>query len=540
MYAIALDVGTSGFRAQLIDLETKKVVKTSMTMKHPLPGGNVTDHLDFAISIGEDVAHRIIIDAVGKMIEGFDIDTLQISKMAVCGNPIQLSLFQNSEIRDLAYAGRNMQKRLGIEEIKRDARMFKATDIFQGTLNLDNCVIIIPPAIEHEIGADALAMMVETDFLEQEEPTLVTDYGTNAEMAIKIGSRIITGSAAAGPAIEGQGIDCGMLAGPGAITDVNPEDGFWRITVLDENMETVKGHLVDPITGTIHEKSDIVPDGITGTGLISILSLAMETGIIITPPKLKYGKIELGEGIEVSEEDIKEAGKAIGAIRAAQLTLIHESGIAYEDLESMYMSGASGTYVDPVKARKIGSCPDFTKRTVQFGNTSLALARDIVTENVKLDVLIELAGHIKADHLMMATSETFKRFYACELGYWTEGMSMEMYRKLLKMSKLPELPAPVEDPIIEKRVRKDISETGTDGVEVIEDIGETLEEMAVGCIMCHKCEKECPEKAIFIKSDGNFTAEYNTLKCLGTACKRCVSVCPVHAIDYKEITIAEE
>ncbi|KXS41025.1 MAG: putative metal-binding protein, partial [Methanolobus sp. T82-4] len=212
MYAIALDVGTSGFRAQLIDLETKKVVKTSMTMKHPLPGGNVTDHLDFAISIGEDVAHRIIIDAVGKMIEGFNIDTSQISKMAVCGNPIQLSLFQNSEIRDLAYAGRNMQKRLGIEEIKRDARMFKATDIFQGTLNLDDCVIIIPPAIEHEIGADALAMMVETDFLEQEEPTLVTDYGTNAEMAIKIGSRIITGSAAAGPAIEGQGIDCGMLA----------------------------------------------------------------------------------------------------------------------------------------------------------------------------------------------------------------------------------------------------------------------------------------------------------------------------------------
>ena len=540
MYGIALDVGTSGFRAQLIDLETKEVVKTSMTMKHPLPGGNVTDHLDFAISIGEDLAHGIIIDAVGKMIEGFDVDTSKISKMAVCGNPIQLSLFQNSEIRDLAYVGTNMQKRLGIHNIQRNARIFQATDIFHGTLELENCVIIIPPAIEHEIGADALAMMVETDFLEQEEPTLVTDYGTNAEMAIKIGNRILTGSAAAGPAIEGQGIDCGMLAGPGAITDVNLEDDLWRITVLDENMESVKGHLVDPISGTIFERSGIVPEGITGTGLISILFLAIETGIIITPPKLKYGKIELGEGIEVSETDIIEAGKAIGAIRAAQLTLIHESGIAYEDLETMYMSGASGTYVDPVKARKIGSCPDFTKKTVQFGNTSLALARDIVIEKVKLDVLIELAGHIKADHLMMATSETFKRLYACELGYWTEGMSMETYKKLMKMSKLPELPAPIKDPIIEKRVRKDISETGTGGVEVIEDIGETLEELAVGCIMCHKCEKECPEKAIFIRSDGDLIAEYDTLKCLGTACKRCVGVCPVHAIDYKDIKVMAE
>lgn len=537
MYGIALDVGTSGFRAQLINLGTKEVVKTSMTMKHPLPGGNVTDHLDFAISIGEDVAHSIIIDAVGKMIERFDVDLSLISKMAVCGNPIQLSLFQNSEIRDLAYVGTNMQKRLGIDNIRRDARTFPAMDIFHGALNLENCEIIIPPAIEHEIGADALAMMVETDFLEQEEATLVTDYGTNAEMAIKVGNRIITGSAAAGPAIEGQGIDCGMLAGPGAITDVNLEGGFWRISVLDENMEAVKSHLIDPISGTILEISDIVPDGITGTGLISILSLAIETGIIISPPKLKYGKIILGDAIEVSEEDIIEAGKAIGAIRAAQLTLINEAGIAYEDLETMYMSGASGTYVNPFKARKIGLCPDFTKKNVQFGNTSLALARDIVVEKVKLDVLIELAGHIKADHLMMATSETFKKFYACELGYWTEGMPMEMYRKLLKMSNLPELPEPIENPIIERRVRKDISETGTGGLEVIEDIGVILEELAVGCIMCHTCEKECPEQAIFIKGDDAPFAEYDTLKCLGTACKRCVSVCPVRAIDYKEIRI---
>jgi methylamine methyltransferase corrinoid protein reductive activase len=540
MYGIALDVGTSGFRAQLIDLETKEIVNTSMTMKHPLPGGNVTDHLDFAISIGEDVAHSIIIDAVEKMIQRFDVDPSQISKMAVCGNPIQLSLFQNSEIRDLAYAGRNMRKRLGIDDVQRDARIFPAMDIFHGTLNLKNCEIIIPPAIEHEIGADALAMMVETDFLEQEEPTLVTDYGTNAEMAIKVGNRIITGSAAAGPAIEGQGISCGMLAAPGAITDVNLENGFWRISVLDKNMEAVKSHLIDPVSGTILEGSDIVPAGITGTGLISILSLAIETGLITSPPKLKYGRIELGDGIEVTEKDIKEAGKAIGAIRAAQLTLIHESGIAYGELKTMYMSGASGTYVDPCKARKIGSCPDFTKKTVQFGNTSLNLARDIVLEKVKLDVLIELAGHIKTDHLMMATSETFKMFYACELGYWTEGMSMDIYQKLLKVYKLPELPAPVEDPVIEKRVRKDISETGTGQVEVIEDIGVTLEELAVGCIMCHRCEKECPEQAIFIKADDDLFAEYNTLKCLGTACKRCVNACPVHAIDYKEIKIMDE
>lgn len=537
MYGIAMDLGTSGFRAQLIDLETKKVVKTSMTMKHPLPGGNVTDHLDFAISIGEDVAHRIIIDAVSKMIERFNVDSSQIQKIAVCGNPIQLSLFQNSEIRDLAYAGKNMQKRLGIQSIQRDARIFPAKEIFKETLTLENCDIIVPPAIEHEIGADALAMMIETDFLEQESPTLVTDYGTNAEMAIKVGNRIITGSAAAGPAIEGQGINCGMLAGPGAITDVNLENNLWRILVLNENMETVKGHLIDPITGHITEKTGIAPAGVTGTGLISILSLAIDTGLIINPPKLKYGRIILGEDIEISEKDIIEAGKAIGAIRAAQLTLIVESGIGYQELENMYMSGASGTYVDASKARKIGSCPNFIKKIVQFGNTSLALARDILIDEAKLDEVIELARHIKADHLMMATCETFKKFYTCELGYWTEGMSMYNYHKFLKAYKLPSLPPFLNDPIIENRVRKDLKETEGTEIEVVEGIGTTLEELAVGCIMCHRCEKECPEKAIDIGAGTDFIARYSTQKCLGTACKRCVSVCPVHAITYKEIKI---
>ena len=57
MYGIALDLGTSGFRAQLIDLETNETLKTVITMGHPLPGGNVMDHLDFAITTGEDVAH---------------------------------------------------------------------------------------------------------------------------------------------------------------------------------------------------------------------------------------------------------------------------------------------------------------------------------------------------------------------------------------------------------------------------------------------------------------------------------------------------
>ncbi|WP_370575233.1 methylamine methyltransferase corrinoid protein reductive activase, partial [Methanomethylovorans sp.] len=440
MYGIAIDLGTSGFRAQLIDLGSKQIIKTSMTARHPLPGANITDHLDFAITVGKDIAHEIMIDTICKLIGNFNVYPLQIGKIAVCGNPIQLSLFQNSEIRDLAYAGKNMQKRLGVENVERHARIFPANDIFQNKIDLGKCAIIIPPAVQHEVGADALAMMLETDFLEQKAPTLVTDYGTNAEMAIKVGNRIITGSAAAGPAIEGQGVKCGMLAGPGAISDVNMEGKYWRLTVLDDGMTSRPSHLVDPSTGEIIERAFLEPMGVTGTGLIACMALAMQTGLIERPPKLKYGKLMLGEGICISENDIKEAGKAIGAIRAAQLTLIIEAGLAYEELENTYMTGASGTYVDPLKAMYVGSCPKHSRRIVQFGNTSLSLAREILTDDSKLAVVANLANKIKVDHLMMATSSTFKKFYTCELSFWTEGMSMESYNRFLKIYKLPVLP----------------------------------------------------------------------------------------------------
>jgi len=543
MYGIALDLGTSGFRAQLIDLETKKVVRTAMTMRHPLPGGNVIDHLDFALEVGEDIANNIILDAVKKIIETFGVDPACIRKLVVCGNPIQLSLFQNSEIRDLAFAGKNMQKRLGVENVDRSARVFPASELFKDVMDLPNCEITVPPAIAHEIGADALAMMIETDFLNQKEVSIVTDYGTNAEMAIKAGNRIITGSAAAGPAIEGQGISCGMIASPGAISDVNLEkDGnkkdCWRLTVLNEKMEGRPGALINPVTGETAEKGEIEAVGITGTGVIAVIAVAMETGLMEQPPKLPNGRLILGNGIEITDGDIAEAGKAIGAIRAAQLTLLLEAGVPFEELENVYMSGASGTYVDSRKARKIGSCPDFSRKTVQFGNTSIALAREILLDESRLEEVIALAGTIKADHLMMATSETFKNIYTCELSYWTEGMSMKLYKKFFKMYKYPPLPEPVENAVMEKRVVRDIEETGNVPVEIVEDVGITIEVHVEGCLQCSRCNEECPENALVtIERNGSFFASCRTQDCLGTSCRRCVRACPIKAIDFKNIAI---
>ncbi|MDR0768125.1 MAG: methylamine methyltransferase corrinoid protein reductive activase [Methanosarcinales archaeon] len=541
MYVIALDLGTSGLRAQLVDQKANKTLKTVITMGHPLPGGNVIDHLEFAIVTGEDVANEVLLRTVKKILDAFEVDLKDIQYIAICGNPIQLSLFQKTEIRDLAYAGETKQKKLGIENVSRDARIFPANELFKGIADLPNCQIIVPPAIRHEIGADALAMMTETDFYTQKKPCLVTDYGTNAEMAIKVGDKIITASAAAGPSIEGQGIECGMLAAPGAINDVNIEGDYWRLSVLDEKMQSAKGDLVNPVTGEVIEKGDMVAVGITGTGVISCMSVMLKSKLMTTIPKLPNGKVILGDDIEITEKDVIEIGKAIGAIRAAQLTLMEAAGLGYDELEYAYISGATGTYVDGKKAAYLGSVPNYAKNIIQFGNTSIGLARKLAIHPEKLEEVSQMAKRIQADHLMMATSQTFKDIYVCELSYWEQGMPMEMYDEMLRMFHLRPFPHDETSPNVERRVVRDIDDVGEGGVKMVEHIGVFLEAPVYKCIYCRKCEKICPENAITVhKSEPYNYIVIDSQKCLGSSCKRCISNCPVNTVNHSILKVVHK
>ena len=72
----------------------------------------------------------------------------------------------------------------------------------------------------------------------------------------------------------------------------------------------------------------------------------------------------------------------------------------------------------------------------------------------RLDYVISIARKITANHLMMATSETFNNFYLCELSYWTMGMPLEMYNEMLELYGLPPLPKTLEHVSIESELVK--------------------------------------------------------------------------------------
>ena len=536
-FGISLDIGTSGTRAHAVDLSDGRIISTAMTSCHPLPGANIMDHLTFCINVGSDLAHRILMDTVNKVISNLHIDLRQVERVAICGNPIQLSLFQGIPVDDLAFAGENAHKARNIKQQKRDAGVFDASAV--GMDVPDGTELLVPPAIRHEIGADALAMMYKSGFLDQKENALVTDYGTNAEMALKVGDEIYTGSAAAGPAMEGQSIKCGMLASPGAISDLE-YDFRWRCRVLDEKMDVCDGDSYDfglemcMEEGPMHGKAT----GITGTGVIAAVSAAMSSNLW-RKGKLTTsdGKLRMQDGVYIDSKDISEACKAIGAMRAGHFTLLEHAGIKFSDLDIMYMAGASGTYVDAVKAREIGLLPPSCSRVYQIGNTSLALATDILQDPELLDKLQDIANQIRANHIMFATDKVFEEIYIQELAYWDEGMTLESYNNNLALAGIQPLPKVKGVPTVHRIVERDIPVYGEYGLKILDDIGTELVGRFEGCNKCGKCVRECPENALSMGEDGTFTVE--TKKCLGTACMRCQMQCPQKAYKYDQLKMVQ-
>jgi len=537
LYGLAIDIGTSGIRIQALDLDTSEVVATAITLRHPLPGANVIDHLHFAVEVGEDVAHKLIIDTINSLLKLLEIDLAKVERVAVDGNPTQLSLFQNIEVRDLAYWGEHAMHDYNIKPPERNACVIKA-----GSVGLDlnpEADVYVPPGVKHEIGADALAMLVKSGVLEKRGISLVTDFGTNAEIALVIDGEVFTCSAAAGPAIEGQRIEKGMLASPGAICDVNPESNGWRMTILNEQLLAEKGDVVLPHSGEVVDRGPMSGKalGVTGTGVIAVLALGISSGLIKLPNiATQDRKLYLQDGVYFTKRDLVEAGKAIGAFRAGHISLCEEAGISMHDIDTSYMAGASGFYVDANKSMEVGQIPACSRKVFQIGNTSLAMAKDIVLKPEMIDTLQSMADSIRGRHIMLATSKVFEKVYTLELSYWDEGMPITIYNEYLRRYGYNPLPKRAPNPEIKRIYMRDIPELGKKGLKVLRDIGVTLIGKFEGCTGCESCVKSCPESAIRVEPVGDgYRIVIKSELCDGMACLRCQQACPDQVFKYSSL-----
>ena len=83
------------------------------------------------------------------------------------------------------------------------------------------------PALGAYVGGDIVAGMLASGMDRDTRVRLFIDVGTNCEIVLSDGHRIVSTAAPAGPAFEGGAIRCGMRAADGAIEVItlDPEAG---------------------------------------------------------------------------------------------------------------------------------------------------------------------------------------------------------------------------------------------------------------------------------------------------------------------------
>ena len=210
------------------------------------------------------------------------------------------------------------------------------------------------------VGSDALACLAYFHFDNPPGPIAAIDLGTNGEVMVTDGKRILTASTAAGPAFEGVNISCGSRAVDGAITSVRLEDG-------ELAFDTIAG---EP------------PVGLTGSGLLSLVHVLRQAGVIepsgriVDPPPQLSGQLRQSyhgrsfllnpDGrLALSQWDIRELQKAKGAIRAAIEILMAQLGLKADDLQRVILTGSFGGQVDIGSAIDLGMIPPVRPAVVE-------------------------------------------------------------------------------------------------------------------------------------------------------------------------------
>ena len=385
-YAIAVDVGTTTIYSQLIDLITGDVLASFGEYNRQISyGEDVINRIIYASKPnGLQKLHEVVIATINKLIKKMvkraRIDSDEISSITLAGNTTMTQLM----------LGIN-PKYIRLSPYVPASTLFspiKAIDI--GFALKDHVTALVYPAISSYVGGDIVAGVMGSGMYRTEELTLFMDIGTNAEIVIGNKDWLACAACSAGPAFEGGGIKFGMRAAKGAIEDFSMDPLTF-----------------EPMNITI---GNVRPKGICGSGLIIIAATMFEMGVIDNRGKfnrdLDTSRIRETDGvfeyvlawkdesqidrdITLTEPDLDNLIRAKGAIYSGCVTLLEEVGLKMSDIDSIYLAGGFGSYVDLEKAMVIGLLPEIDHDRVRFiGNGSLMGAKmSSLTNRIRKDVV---------------------------------------------------------------------------------------------------------------------------------------------------------
>ena len=103
-----------------------------------------------------------------------------------------------------------------------------------GLLCAENCRLYCLPGVSAYIGSDIVAGVYVSGLAGEKSNVMFIDIGTNGEIVLKHGDKLISCSCAAGPALEGMNISAGVRAAGGAIEDIKFSRRSFELTTIDD------------------------------------------------------------------------------------------------------------------------------------------------------------------------------------------------------------------------------------------------------------------------------------------------------------------
>jgi uncharacterized 2Fe-2S/4Fe-4S cluster protein (DUF4445 family) len=385
-YAVAMDIGTTTVYGQVVNLITGEVLAEAGKFNGQISyGEDVISRIIYAEKPeGLEKIHQVVIETVNRVlaeiIKQSAVDRQSISLLTLAGNTTMTQLLLKVEPRFI--------RRSPYVPASRIYPHIKACDL---GINLDDHVsALVYPQVSSYVGGDIVSGVMGSGLYRTEKMTLFLDIGTNAEVVIGNRDWMVCAACSAGPAFEGGGIEFGMRAAKGAIEDFSIDPGT-----------------LEPMIVTI---GNVRPKGICGSGLITMVAIFFEVGVInnqgkfdhdLDTPRIRktndvweyvlayQDETQIDRDIVINEIDIENLIRAKGAIYSGCMTLLAEVGMAPDDIEQIILAGGFGSYIDLEKAMVIGLLPEIdADKVVYVGNASLLGARmSALTNRIRQEVV---------------------------------------------------------------------------------------------------------------------------------------------------------
>ncbi len=388
-YGAAVDVGTTTLVAQLIDLESGRVLAAQTALNPQAAyGSDIMARTHSALE--EEQRNKLttlVRDAVGGLVHRALITAglrdNRLDAIVLVGNTVMHHLFCGLDVTPLASVP-FVSKNGGLQTFRSPELGWK--------LYADTPVHFLP-CLGSFVGSDLLAGVLATRMHESDEAAVLVDLGTNGEIVVGNAERMLCASTAAGPAFEAGGIDMGMQATTGAID---------RVTIAGAGLGC-------RVIGNGAAR------GICGSGLVDAVAAGLELGWIEPSGRLANGrkKLELSGEVYLTQGDVRQLQLAKGAIAAGLRILLKHWGATPDAVARVHLAGAFGNYVDCKSARRIGMIEFPDDRIEPAGNTALLGAKLALFE---ADSQAHEFSQVRAriEHVSLAADPDFEDIFVNE------------------------------------------------------------------------------------------------------------------------------